>query len=75
MFAEPRCGRCGVGLDAAPATQIVRRALRALDEALAQQHRRLGSEAVRQVLDQPGSGLERFVQVVQPRTPPPWIRL
>ncbi|MCH7554054.1 MAG: hypothetical protein IIC82_08670 [Chloroflexi bacterium] len=65
LGSEPVCPACGVPMKASPPTQVVRRTLEYLDEALVQQRRRLSAEAVRQVLARPIHGLDQFLQVIQ----------
>ena len=66
LEAEPRCPLCGLSLGDEPPTQEAERLLEELHDALGEQQRRLGSEAVRQILAQSGeSRVDRFVKVVQ----------
>ena len=69
LRADPRCPACGVAMEAAPPAQLVQRAIEALDEARVVQHKRLGSEAVRQVLEQPDTAIEQLVQAIQAADP------
>lgn len=66
LATRPRCPSCGVAMTTAPPTEVVRRTLAALNTALAEQQRRLSSEAVRQILDRRDEPrLGRFLEVLR----------
>jgi hypothetical protein len=63
---EPVCPHCRLVLTAEPPKREVERLLRQLKQAIAEQHRRLSSEAVRQILAQSGEKrIDQFIKVVQ----------
>jgi len=63
---QPTCSYCGLMLTAKPPTKEMEHFLRQLRQALNEQRRRLGSEAVHRVLAQSGERrIDQFIKVVQ----------
>jgi hypothetical protein len=66
LLERPLCSGCGLTLADSPPEETAREAVRGLQRALARQHARLASEAVRQILARRGGErIERFLQIVQ----------
>jgi hypothetical protein len=66
LLERPLCSRCGLRLADSPPEEAAREAVRGLRRALARQHARLASEAMRQILARRGGErIERFLQIVQ----------
>lgn len=72
LEAQPRCPLCRLSLGAAPPAGEVSRFLEELEEALGQQHRRLGSQAIKHILARSqDSRIDRFLKVLQASDPSP----
>lgn len=73
---EPTCSHCKLALTDEPPHKEVERFIHQLRQALKKQQRRLGSEAVRQILAQSGQRrIDRFIKVVQASELSPLVNL